>query len=370
MTSSRRTIICAAALALAGAAMASPAWAVPVNFTGTSQDFGLTLSAMGDASFEGRFTQQEPWGVELIGTKYAVGQVTIDPDGITLVNTGNPFKTTLGLQKNVSVTSDPRSIGLPKVDGKFPTPGIGDLGFGAQQIDGVLTRTLVSATNLDLDMLNDKTVNFALNDIVIPRTKIVENQFYDGNPLNGPKYLPFASKALTLSISGTVKEIYLEQDMALLPTFTPDGAAVGGTNGVATGTFKIPMILRGLLDAKIVVGGFEVEELKDEELDTKFVVTGKYELSGPASSLKVKLFGSDSIPFPLNFETALTLDGAPVYGITTTVDLAASINLAYNFALNMTTPIPEPGSIVLLAIGLMSVSPLLVGRLRRYFRRC
>ncbi|MBX9791760.1 MAG: hypothetical protein K2Y37_22790 [Pirellulales bacterium] len=370
MASSRRTLICAAALALASVAIASPAWAVPINFTGTSQDFSLTLSASGNGAFKGFFTQQQPYGVELIGTKYAVGKVELDTDGFTLVNTGNPFSTPLSLQKNVSVTSDPRSIGLPKVDGKFPTPGIGDMGFGAQNINGVLTRTLVSATNLDLDMLNGKTVSFALSDIVIPRTKMVANALYDGNPINGPSYYPQPSADLTLKISGTVKEVYLEQDMSQLPTFTPDGAATGGIVGTATGTFKIPMILRGLLDANIKVGGFDVQNLTDQNLSSKFNVTGQYELSGPASNLKIKLLGSDNVPFPLNFNTALTLTGAGVYGITTTVDLAASINLAYNFALNTITPIPEPGSIVLLAIGLMSVSPLIIRRMRQFFRRC
>ncbi|MGD9645648.1 MAG: hypothetical protein AB7U73_08045 [Pirellulales bacterium] len=338
-----------------------------MNFTGTQQDFGLTLTASGNGSFEGRFTQTQPYGVELIGTKYAVGKVTIDGDGITLLQSGNPFSTAIGLKSTVSVTSDPRSIGLPKKgDGTFPVPGIGDLGVGAQNINGVLTRTLVSATNLDLDMLNGVKANFALNDIIIPRTRMVENEFYDGNPINGPSYYPNPSADLAVKISGTVKELYLEQNMKLLPTFTPDGPAVGGINGTATGTFSIPMVLHALLDAKIVVGGFDVEELENEELDSEFVVTGRYELSGPASNLKITLLGSDQLPFPLNFSTALELDGGAVYGITTTVDLAASINLAYNFALTMMTPIPEPGSIVLLAIGLMSVSPLLVRRLRRY----
>ncbi len=370
MTSSRRTLICAAALALAGAAIASPARAVPVNFTGTQQNFDLTLTATGEGVFTGRFTQDEPYSLYLLGpeNKFAIGTVTLAPDGFTYNKVpDNPSKTPISLKQTVSISTDPRSIGLPKVDGKFQVPGIGDLGVGAQQINGVLTRTLVSATNLDLDMLNGQTVDFALSEIVIPRTQMIFNDFYNGDPLNGPKYYPNLSPALKLNISGTVKELYLEQDMTKMPTFTPDGPAI---SGVSTGTFSIPSILNGLLDAKIVVGTIEVTKLENQKLDTDFAVSGRYELSGPPSNMTIKFFGSNNLPFPLDFNSALTLSGGSVYGITSTVDLAASINLAYNFALSMTTPIPEPGSIVLLAIGLMSVCPLMAGRLRRYFKRC
>ena len=364
MTSSRRTLIRAATLALTCAALASQAWAVPVNFTGTQQNFGLTLTASG----QGTFTGNEPVAVMLIGLDYALGNVKLAPNGFDYVITNNPYSTPITLKNTVTLASDPRSIGLPKnPNGTFPTPGIGDIGVQGIFENGVAnTYKLISASNLDLDMLNGKTVNFALAEIQIPRTQMFKNEQYDGNPINGPPYDVGAQTLLKLNVAGTVKEMYIEQDMTKLPTFTPDGPAIGG---VSKGTFSIPSILNATLDATIKVGGFDVEKLENETLDTKLNVTGTYELTGPPSAMTMKLFGSNILPFPLGLNTGLVLDGGDVYGITSTVDLAASINFEYNFALITTVAIPEPGSIVLLVIGLMAVSPMMVVRLKRMVRR-
>jgi hypothetical protein len=368
MTSSRQTLICVATLALTCAALATPARAVPINFTGTQQDFNLTLDATGNGTFTGAL----PRSLMLIGLDYALGTVTLQPDGFNLKVVDNPYSTSISLKDNapVKLTSDPRSIGLPKdAKGNFQIPGIADIGIQRIFENGAPTGTykMVSATNLDLDMLNTKTVNFALAEIQLPRTQLFVNDFYDGTPENGPEYYPGSPSALKLNVSGTVKEMYLEQDDAGTPTFTPDGPA--GDDGISHGTFSIPATLNATLDALIKVGGFDVEELKDETVDSKLNITGRYTMEGPANAVTLKLFGSSVLPFPLGLNSGLVLDGGNLYGITATVDLAASINFAYNFALTTVVAIPEPGSIVLLVIGLMAVSPLMVGRLKRMVRR-
>lgn len=364
MTSSRQILIRAAALALVSAGLASQAWAVPVNFTGTAQNFNLKLTASGSGTFQGA----EPVSLMLFQLYYALGKVTLEPDGFTYAKQDNPYTTPISLKQTVSLSSDPRSIGLPKnPNGTFPTPGIGDIGVQGIYENGVAnTYKLISASNLDLDMLNGKTVDFALSEILLPRTQMFKNPFYDGNPINGPEWDPGNQTNLKLNVSGTVKEMYVEQDDSLTPTFTPDGPAVGG---ISKGTFSIPSILNATLDASIVVGGVEVENLENESIDTKLNITGNYELEGPPSAMKIRLFTTNTLPFPLGLNSALVLDGGSVYAITTTIDLAASINFAYNFALITTVAIPEPGSIVLLVIGLMAVSPMMVVRLKRAMRR-
>lgn len=366
MTSSRQTLICVATLALIGAATATPARAVPINFTGTEQEFNLTLDATGNGTFTGAM----PRSLMLIGLDYALGNVTLKADGFNYNVVNNPYSVGIKLAKIVTLNSDPRSIGLPKdAKGNFQIPGIADIGIQRIFENGAATGTykMVSATNLDLDMLNTKTVNFALAEILLPRTQMFYNEFYDGNPLNGPEYDPGAQSNLKINVSGTVKELYLEQDDAGTPTFTPDGPA--GDDGISHGTFSIPATLNATLDALIKVGGFDVEELENETVDSKLNITGRYTMEGPANSVTLKLFGSSVLPFPLGLNTGLTLDGGDVYGITATVDLAASINFAYNFALTTVVAIPEPGSIVLLVIGLMAVSPMMVVRLKRLVRR-
>jgi hypothetical protein len=305
----------------------------------------------------------------LIGLDYALGNISLEADNFTYKVQNNPYSVGISLAKTVTPNSDPRSIGLPKdAKGNFPTPGIGDIGFQRVFENGAESYTkMISATNLDLDMLNGQTVNFALAEISLPRTQMFFNDFYDGNPINGPEYEPGPQSALKLNVAGTVKEMYLQQDMSLLPTFTPDGPA--GPDGISHGTFSIPAILNAALDATIKVGGFEVEKLENETIDTKLNIVGKYTISGPASAATLIMSGSNNLPFPLGLNTGLTLDGGDVYGITATVDLAASINFAYNFALTTVVAIPEPGSIVLLVIGLVAVSPLMVVRLKRMVRR-
>ncbi len=365
MTSSRQNLICVATLALVGAALATPARAVPINFTGTEQEFNLNLDATGNGTFTGAM----PRSLMLIGLDYALGNITLKADGFNYNVVNNPYSVGIKLASPVTLNSHPRSIGLPKdAKGNFQIPGIADIGIQRIFENGADTGTykMVSATNLDLDMLNTKTVKFALAEILLPRTQMFWNEFYDGNPLNGPEYDPGAQSNLKINVSGTVKELYLEQDDAGTPTFTPDGPAVGG---VSHGTFSIPATLNATLDALIKVGGFDVEELKDETVDSKLSITGRYEMSGPANLVTLKLFGSGLLPFPLGLNTGLVLDGGDVYGITATVDLAASINFAYNFALTTVVAIPEPGSIVLLVIGLMAVSPMMVVRLKRLVRR-
>ena len=365
MTSSRQTLICVATLALIGAALATPARAVPINFTGTQQDFNLTLDATGNGTFTGAM----PRSLMLIGLDYALGNVTLKADGFNYNVVNNPYSVGIKLAKIVTLNSDPRSIGLPKdAKGNFQIPGIADIGIQRIFENGAATGTykMVSATNLDLDMLNTKTVNFALAEILLPRTQMFKNEFYNGDPLNGPEYDPGAQSNLKINVSGTVKELYLEQVDGGTPIFTPDGPAVGG---VSHGTFSIPAVLNAALDATIKVGGFDVEKLENETVDSKLNITGRYEMSGPANAVTLKLFGSNVLPFPLGLNTGLVLDGGDVYGITATVDLAASINFAYNFALTTVVAIPEPGSIVLLVIGLMAVSPMMVVRLKRLVRR-
>jgi hypothetical protein len=284
----------------------------------------------------------------LIGLDYAIGNISLKSDGFTYDVKNNPATLPVSQKATVTQTTDPRSVGVPPIGKAYPAPNT-NLGFTGAE--------LTSATGLHLDLLNGASLSYALNQLNVPRTQMFRNDWsYDGNPANGPMYYPDLQSTLKMSFSGAVNSLYVEQDATKLPTFLSDGPG--------TGTFAIPSILHASLTNTQGIGGITFPTFGSEQA-ANFTLTGRYNVSGPPGNATLELAGLQSVPLPL-YISGVALDGGSLYGITATFDLTgAALNFALNYHLTTQVAIPEPGSVLLLAIGLMALTPLGIRRLRR-----
>jgi hypothetical protein len=319
-----------------------PARALPVEFQGSAQDLNLTLTASGNA----KVSAPQPIGITLIGTNYAVGTVSLAPDGFTYVVANNPATLPVSEKSTVSLTTDPRSVGLPPIGKAYPAPST-DLGFTGTE--------LTSASGLHLDLLNGASLSYTLSDVIVPRTRMIENEFYDGDPINGPEYYPFKSASIVFRPSGIASTLYIEQDATKLPTFVSDG--------IGTGTFSVPSILHGTFTNTLQFGGIGFPTFESQP-GTNFNLNGRYKITGPPGNATLELAGLQNVSLPL-YSLSLAQDGGPVYSITTTIDLTgAALNFALNYSLTTQVAIPEPGSVLLLVVGLIALAPLALRRVR------
>lgn len=362
----RRQFVCATALRHAGVLVllaaisflaSHSARAVPVDFQGPSQDLSLSLTASGNANVSGPV----PRSIMLIGLDYAIGNISLKADGFTYDVKNNPATLPVSQKATVTQTTDPRSVGVPPVGKAYLAPNT-DLGFTGAE--------LTSATGLHLDLLNGASLGFELNTLSVPRTQMFYNEsFYTyPPPLDEPEYYPGAQSFLKVNLSGTINALYIEQDATKLPAFLSDGPG--------TGTFAIPSILHAALTDTPMLGGFTLATFESERT-ANFTLTGRYNVSGPPGKATLELHGELDTALPLNnmnLTTALyttyyqnyQTHSNFVYQMTNTFDLTgAALNFALNYHLTTLVAIPEPGSVLLLAIGLMSLAPLALRRVRR-----
>ena len=349
-------LVCALSLRLAGALVllatinffaAQSARALPVDFQGPAQDLSLSLTASGNAKVSG----VQPVSLMLIGLEYAFGNVSLNPDGFTYKVTNNPATLPVSQKATITQTTDPRSVGVPPVGKAYPAPNT-NLGFTGAE--------LTSATGLHLDLLNGASLGYALNTLIVPRTQMFYNDNYFASyptPTDEPPYYPYTGVSpLKVNFSGTINTLYVEQDATKLPTFLSDG--------LGTGTFAIPSILHASLTNAQTLSGLTLPSFGSEQT-ANFTLTGRYNVSGPPGKATLELTGLQSVSLPL-FNRGLAVDGGEVYGVTASFDLTgAALNFALNYHLTTQVAIPEPGSVLLLAIGLLALAPLVVRRARR-----
>ena len=338
----------AACLTLAGNPLAS---AAPVTFQGTAQDFNATLTAKGNATFQAPF----PVSMFLGGDLFAIGKVSLAPDDFTYEVSDNPHTAQLQLKNAVAISTDPRSIGAVPIKGVYP-PGAADMSFAAGY-------SPTGISGLRLDLLNTKTMNFALNTINLPRSLMVLNEAFDGAPVNGPEYFPFESTPLPLNVSGSITSLYLVQEATKAPTFLPDGP------GSMTGTFQIPALLTASLSFSVTQGSLPLSSVSGLDQLESLTLAGKYSVTGSGNKLNIQLLGSNLVSMPISGHYPIAAQNGTLYGVTASVDIAsAALNLVFNYSLKSAVVVPEPGSVLLLVIGLMGTAPLLAHRLRKRLR--
>ena len=299
----------ALAVATLGLVSASRALAVtvPINFTGTEQNFDATI--------------------DLTGNLFANGSGSV-------VNTKNkiePFKFTAPLNHALGLAG-----GLPITLSSDPITDPAGTTFDLPAADQI---SKISALNLDL--LNGTTADFALDTIIITTNSTVS-----------------LLKEISIDLSGTLSDL----------RFTQTGAAIL-TGGAGSGTFSVDGELSATVDNLLaVIFGLLQVPVGTQSISTPFTLSGSWTSTGPSNNVKVTLDSTMDLAVPLSLLTNLTTSITQVLSLTisSTIDLAASLTI--NTALHLEQSgivIPEPGSMVLLGLGLLAFAPLVVRRIRR-----
>lgn len=299
-------------LSLVGLVLAAsaPARAVtyPINFTGTEQDFVTTIDLSGN--------------LNAVGSGVAFS---------TKSGAYEPFLLTAPFDHPLSLFGPPLHLSTnPKTDPHGTT-------FDATP------GSLIDMNGLDLDFLNGQTLDFALDTIKITTNS---SDFLVNVLLN------------YLDLSGTLSQLRFDQTGA---------AAILGGGG--SGTFSVLGDLGATVDNLLVSwAGLLYFPVDPQNISLPGAFTGTWKLVGPAINLKVSLDGSLSIDVPLALISNLTTSITDILTLTisTTFDMAASLNVSFSYHLeDQLYFIPEPSSVVLLGIGLCAAVVPLARRLRR-----
>jgi len=301
-----------AALSLVGLALAvaAPARAVtvPINFTGTEQNFDATI--------------------DLTGNLFAAGSGAV-------VNTKNkvePFKFTAPFNHPLTLFGGPIAISSdPKTDPLGTTFDISPAG------------QLVSTTDLDVDFLNGQTADFALDTLFLTTNSTVS-----------------LLKSISIDVSGTLTGLSFDQ--------TGASVVVGGPT---SGTFAVDGNLNANIDNLLaVVFGLLQVPVGTQSISLPGALTGSWATSGPANNTKITLDGVIDLNVPISLLTNLTTSLTDVLSLTisSTVDLAGSLTVSVAYHLEQSginLVIPEPSSIVLLGLGICGALVPVARKLRR-----
>ena len=216
-----------------------------------------------------------------------------------------------------------------------------DLNAGADYtLTDLNLHTLADVQNLDVDLLNGQIGSFAINTLDIYTNSTVA-----------------LIKDITIDLGGDLSGL----------TFAQTGAATLSPTGFGTGTFSIDGDLSATLSNLLVVaiGGLIPIPVDDQILNVPgFALTGNYTVTSIPGGRHIALDGSVDLEVPLGLVSALETSISDVVQLTisTTIDLAASVTVSVAYHLE-TNVVPEPGSFILLGIGLAALVPVL--RLRR-----
>ncbi len=299
-----------AALSLVGLALAvaAPARAVsvPIDFTGTEQNFDATIDLTGNLFADGSGA--------VVNTK-----AKVEPFKFTA-----PFDHPLALYGGaVTLSSDPKTDPLGTA---FDFSGVNQL---------------VDMADLDVDFLNGQTSDFALDTIFITTNSTVS-----------------LLKSISIDVSGTLTGLRFDQTGA---------ATVLG--GPGSGTFSVDGELSANIDNLLaVVFGLLQVPVGTQSITLPGSLTGTWTttpLGGP--NTKIALDGVIDLNVPISLITNLTTAITDVLSLTisSTIDLQASLTVSVAYHLEDIVSIPEPSSIVLLGIGLCAALVPAARRLRR-----
>jgi len=275
----------------------------PINFIGTEQDFDATIDLTGNVFANGNGS--------VINTK-----AKLEPFKFT-----NPLNHPLALYGGpIAISSDPQSI-VP---------------YGTT-ID-LASYTLVDINDLDVDLLNGQTADFALDTIFLTTNSTVS-----------------LLKSISIDVSGTLAGLRFDQ--------TGPATVLGGP---FSGTFSVPGDLTANVDNLLaVVFGLLQVPVGSQEVSLPGTLNGSWEITNYPWWPKIHLDGVIDLNIPISLLTNLTTSITDVLSLTisSTIDLAASLTIGVQYHLEAPL-IPEPGSFVLLGIGLAAVVGVTVHRRR------
>ncbi|MGD9644417.1 MAG: PEP-CTERM sorting domain-containing protein [Pirellulales bacterium] len=312
---------------------------VPVYFNGTEQTFNATVDLTGDLT--------------ATGTGEFYNQVTKVNESFTLTPpTSHPLQIDGG---PLTLATQPASAGYATFD--------------------VTGGHATSAAGLNLNLLNGTTTDFTLSPINV--TTSTNNVLL---------------KNVEIGLTGTLSSLVFQQT----------GGATFNPTGVGTGTFEIAgNAAAALLNINASALGAVNVPVVPQYSSTPLTLSGTYTITGDDANPKIELDGALGLGLPLNLASALTaaLDAPLALSIDAALGLAATVSASIAFHLEQSAiyvppggttganapanfkfgsllsfdaagqpffePIvPEPGSAVLLLLGLAAAAPLLVKRWR------
>jgi hypothetical protein len=332
----------AGAIAFALAALVSTAHgaAVPVYFTGAAQTFGATVDLTGNLSATGSGAAFNPL------TKINESFTLTAPTAHALAIDGGPL----------TLATQPASAGYATFD--------------------VTGGHATSALGLNLNLLNGTTTDFSLLPINVTTS-------------SGISIL----KNVEIGLTGTLASLVFQQTGGA--TFSPTGAG--------TGSFEIVgKAAAALLNINATALGLVNVPVFPQYLNTPLTLSGTYTITGDDANPKIELDGAMGFGLPLNLASALTaaIDAPLALSIDAALDLAATVSVSLGFHLEQSSIyvppggqtsgdgapanfkfgslvtfdaagqpffqplVPEPGSAMLLLLGLAAAMPLAVRRLR------
>jgi hypothetical protein len=278
----------------------------PISFYGTEQNFDATIDLTGNVFANGAGS--------VINTK-----AKLEPFKFT-----NPLNHPLALYGGpISLSTDPQTAS--------PNATLFEYSGYDQIIDMV---------GLDVDFLNGQTADFALDTIFLTTNSTVS-----------------LLKSISIDVAGTLSGLSFDQ--------TGAATLLGGPG---SGTFSVAGDLTATVDNLLaVVFGLLQVPVDSQVITLPGSLTGNWSITGSPINSKVSLDGVIHLDIPISLLTNLTTAITDVLSLTisSTIDLGASLTVDVQYHLEGIHYLcPEPGSVVLLGIGLAAVGGVAVHRRR------
>ena len=163
--------------------------------------------------------------------------------------------------------------------------------------------------------------------------------------------VPFLTKSSStkLHIEGNLTEL----------TFQQTGTSVTSKLTHGAGTFELPGTLTAKLSNLVAnIDGFASLPFADQSYDLPVTLTGNWSVTSDLFGGEFTLEGSQLLDLPLALATTVT---GPV---DVSFSLLSTISLGIDYHLETLNQVPEPGSVALLLIGLLSAVPWAIRRRR------
>ena len=319
---------------------------VPVYFSGTEQSFNGTVDLTGNLAASGSGEAFNP-----------------------LTKASEPFTLTAPTSHALGIDGGPLNVATHPASAGYAS-------FGVEA--GHLT----SVAGLNLNLLNGTTSDFSLLPIDVTTSSKIS-----------------ILKNVEIGLTGTLASLVFQQTGNA--TFSPTGAG--------TGSFEIlGNAASALLNVNATALGIVNIPVDAQYLSTPMTLSGIYKITGDDANPKIELDGAVGLGLPLDIASALTaaIDAPLALSIDAALDLAATVSVSLGFHLEQsaiyvptsdpgtgqtggppTVPadfkfgsivtfdsagqplfqplVPEPGSAVLLLLGIVAAMPLAARRLRR-----
>lgn len=248
------------------------------------------------------------------------------------------------------IGTNPDTITITSIPAREPTNESGDLETAVITFENtVVPWTPFSITDVNLDLLNLPTpfpATFALDQIVLETTAPIVSGIIDDNTIR-------------IDVGGTINSIKFYQ-------------ADGNTTFFSGNTYAIPGTIVGVVDLSLGIDAFGGSlalstGLGTQEFSSPFTLEGTLGVSNTTTDGfgDLTFDGVSSATFLLTgISTTISFDSFGAQA-SVSLDVSGGLNLNFEYHLEDTAHVPEPGTIILFALGAIGLVPVI----RRRFRR-